>query len=195
MGLWQLIKLFGQLFILRLKPNDIPYSRALLAIFIGILLGLKSYTNIKMINIVNNYDKKSVIVLSFPHSLLIVSICILILIAFVRSTLSYYKLSERWVQTLTALFGVDIFASLLFAVWIFGLSFMQLPLEANSIIALVLILGFVFLLYWQFLVYMHIFMRSLDMRPLVAGLFALVYMLLQHNVADILLNIVVKLNN
>lgn len=195
MWLWQLIKIFIRLFGFRAMPNEIPYSRVLLACVIVIDLVAKCFANLLQIDVINAYDKKSVISLSTIASLLSVSVCLLILIAFVHTILVHYKLRERFVQLVTALISVDIVAALLFMLWTYSLSFMQLPLEPNSVMALVLIVFFIVVLYWQFMVYMYIFLHSLSLSALLSGLFALVYMLLQQNLADILINLLIKRSN
>jgi len=195
MWLWQLIKVFLRLFGFKANPNEIPYSWVLLGCVVLIDLVAKCFANLLQIDVINAYDTKSVINLSVIDSLLAVSLCMLILVAFVRTVLVHYKVTERFVQMLTALISVDVLATLLFMMWTFGLSFMQLPLEPDSVMALVLIVFFIMVLYWQFMVYMHIFLHSLTISTLLSGLFALVYMLLQQNIADILLNLLIKRNN
>ncbi len=192
--LWQVIKIFLRLFCLKAKPEDIPYSRILLAILCCGLLLVKTVSNIWFIDIIRVYDPKLVIDINYLYAAFIFTVYLLILFASVLTTLNLYKVPERSLQVITAFVSMDLILGLLFMVWVSALALVPLPLAANSIIGLLLIIYFVVLLYWQFMIYIHIIFNSLNLTVLRAGIYALVYMLLQHNVAEILMGFVIKVS-
>lgn len=191
MWVWHLTKKFLRLFLLRALPDSIPYSKALLGFLTLLLFITKNILNIWFISIVKVYDKKLLIDLSLPSSMVIVAVYILLLFACVRSLLVYYNVPERSVQVITSFIAVDFLLTILFLVLLFCLSSIQLPLEPGSFNGLLIILFFVVLLYWQFMVYIHIIFNSLRITILKAGVLTLVYMLLQHNISEILMNILI----
>jgi hypothetical protein len=192
--LWQVIKIFLRLFFLKAKPEDLPYSRVLLVILCCGLLLVKTISNIWLIDIISVYDPKLLIDINYLYAAFIFGIYLFILFASVLTTLSFYKVPERSVQVITAFVSMDLLLGLLFMVWVSGLALVPLPLQANSIAGLFLILYFVVMLYWQFMLYIHIIFNSLNLTVLLAGVYALVYMLLQHNVAEILIGLVIKVS-
>ncbi len=48
------------------------------------------------------------------------------------------------------------------------------------------------LMYWQFILYVFIFANGFDINYLRSGIVALVYMLIQHNLGEIVAHYVVK---
>jgi hypothetical protein len=186
--MWKQLILFLRIFALRATPVQVPYSTTLLVLLAILVFITKIIVNDWFIDIIKVYDKKLLIDLSVASSALIVAVHLLILFAAVRTLLAYYKVPERSVQVITAFLGVDLIFTVLFLIWMFGLEHTTLPLQAGSIAGLLLILYFVVILYWQFMVYIHIIYNSVTMSVLRAGVLALVYMLIQHNISEVLMN-------
>ena len=195
MWVWQLSKLFLGMFLLREKPEDIPYSKFLLGLLLVCAFSLKNATNLGFVHVMQTYAKEgeAFFTLTFANSSIIVLVSFLLLWACVYSTLSFFKVKFRTIQVMCAVLGADIILTTLTGIWIFVLYQAPAPLPAQSLFAWGLVLSFIFLLYWQFMVYIHIFLNSISISILQAGIFALLYMLLQHNVAELLLSVILQL--
>lgn len=191
MHIWQTTKLFGKLFILRGKPSEIPDSKALLFSLSVVLLLTKSLVYMWFIQIVNRFDDDEVIKLAWSGAMWVSVIWILVLYATLRTTLLYYKFVDRFIPVANGFVAMDCLLTLLFLVWLYGLSLVELPLEHGSIGTIGIIIGFILVMYWQFMVYIHLLVHSLDVSILKAGIFALFYILLQQNLAELLLNVVI----
>ncbi len=178
-----------KLFVLRLSPEDIPYSKNLLILLAILLFGIETFTNLWLIEIVRIYDPTLVLHLSVFSSMLISLVYLLIMFACVYSVLTYYKKQERSIQVITAFLGVDFILAILFLCWMLFLSTIDLPLQSGSGKGLIIILLYIMMLYWQFMVYIHIIFNSLNTSVLRSGIYALVYMLLQHNITEVLMSI------
>ncbi len=182
------------MFVLRGLPSAVPYSPTLVLFLTTFLIFLKSGTYIWFVHIASVYDTHEIIHLNVLAALLVAVIWILILFTSIRTILLYHDLIERTVQVCTSFLAMDCILSLIFLLWLLWLSYLHLPLAVGSIGSICLILSFVLLMYWQFMVYIHILVNSLQISILRAGVYALFYQLLQHNLAEILLNILVSVN-
>lgn len=191
MNVLHITKVLLNLFILRAKPSDIPYSKTLLLFLSIVFLLTKSAVYLWFIQIVNKIEPQEVIKLSYFGSLIISVVWILILFAILRSILSYYNLVDRFLQVAISFVAVDCFLTALFLLWLSCLTMVQLPLAPGSLGSIGIILGFVLMMYWQFMVYIHILIYSMNISVLKAGVFTLFYMLLQHNLSEVLLNVVI----
>jgi hypothetical protein len=176
--LYNLIKSFISLFLLKTKPEDILYSKTLLTILIGIDLIVNYEANVVGIKIFNLINKKHVnlIPLSLLQSTIILLIIILVLWSIIYGVLTFYKKQNRLVQILTSLVAVDIVLRLLL---ISGI----LILKYSIFAALIL---FIPLMYWEFVLYIFIFANGFNINYLKSGMFALIYMIIQHNLSEIL---------
>ena len=192
MNIWNLTKLFTRMFALKATPSEVPFSITLLSFLAGIFLISKAAAYLWFVRIVNNYDTQQIMHLSVWGSLIVVAMWLLILFASVRSLLSYYKLQERTVQVVTSFIAMDCFLTILFILWLFALSVVKLPLATGSLGSFSIVLGFILLMYWQFMVYIHILINSVNISIIKAGVFALFYQLFQHNVAEIVMNFIIK---
>lgn len=189
---WNLAKLFFRMFTLRAKPSDLPYSMTLLLILSTVFLLTKSLVYLWFIHIVNRFDTHELISLSLSGASIIALMWLLILFAVLRTTLLYYSMVERFVQLATSFVAMDCMLTGLFLIWLTVLDLVQLPLATASFGSIGIILGLVLMMYWQFMVYIHLLIYSMNISILKAGVFALFYMLLQHNLAEVLLNVVIK---
>lgn len=189
--MWHTLVILSKLFCLRASPGDIPYSRVLLGILAILFLALDSITDVWFVDIVNNYDQETRVYLSLNYSLLMSLVWLLILYAIIRSTLTHYKLTDRLVQVMTAFLWADTMLAVIYLGGVAILSRVTLPIEDNSFTAMSLLLAFVVYLYWQFMLYLHIIFNSLNISVLKAGLFTLLYILLQYNISEILINFMV----
>lgn len=194
MNVWNITKLFVKLFALRAKPYELPYSKTLTLGLALLFIILKAVSYFWFINIINAYDKHNDISLGVSGALLVSSVWVLMLFAIIRSTFMYYNILERSTQVITAFLAMDCVLTLLYLMWLGGLSMVALPLATGSYISLVIIVSFVLIMYWQFMIYIHILVTSMDISILKAGVFTLFYMMLQHNLAELLLNLVITVN-
>lgn len=186
------IKTFLRLFTLRAKPTDLPNSINLLIFLSVVWMLTKSALYLWYIQIIDRFDVTDIIELSYFGGMVISGVWLLVLFAVVHTALTYYHLTTRFVQTATAFVAVDCMLVLLFLVWLSGLVLLELPLESNNLGMIAIILGFILMMYWQFLVYIHILLYSMNLTILKAGVFALFYMLIQHNLSELLLNMIIK---
>lgn len=192
MSVKELITIQLRLFILKALPEQLPYSRALVAVLTVMFFVIKTFSNLWFIEIIKVYDKKLQLDLSLSSSALIIAVYLLILFASVRSLLTYYNVSDRATKVIAAFLTVDLIFSIIGLGWLLCLSYIPLPLQPGSIFGIIIILVFVMILYWQFMVYIHIIFKSLDITLLRAGVYALVYMMVQHNVSEMLMSILLK---
>lgn len=176
--LYNLIKSFISLFLLKTKPEDILYSKTLLTILVGIDLIVNYEANVVGIKIFNLINKKHVnlIPLSLLQSTIILLIIILVLWSIIYGVLTFHRKQNRLVQILTSLVAVDIVLRLLL---ISGI----LLLKYSIFAALIL---FIPLMYWEFVLYIFIFANGFNINYLRSGIFALIYMIIQHNLSEIL---------
>lgn len=173
----KLIEEFILLFALKEKPQDIPYSKALVGLLVCCFVVTNVPLNITLANFLveHSQTKLPLLPLKVIGSLTMVVSYIAIMALSIYAILSFYNYRQRFVQTVASLLGVEIILSL----WFWAL--LVIPLSPFTVIF------FILLLYWQFMVHIHIFSNSFSCTLLKAGLFALLYILLQHNVSEILL--------
>ncbi len=178
--MYNLIKNFINLFLFKTKPEDILYSKVLLVFLAGIDFIVNYQANVVNIKIFNLINKKHII-LSTPtigQSLIILFVLFLILCGIIYSLLAFYHKSNRFILILTSLVVVDIAFRMFISIAIVGLGY-------SSLLAVIL---FIPLLYWEFVLYIFIFSNGFDFNYLKAGSFTLCYMLIQHNVGELLVN-------
>ena len=178
--MYNLIKNFIKLFLLKLKPEDILYSKLLLIVLAGIDFIVNYEANIIGIKVFNVVNKSHInfLVPTLGQSLIVLSILFLVLWALVYSVLTIYNKINRFVQILTSLIAVDIALRTLIIVCI-------IILKYSAFLATIFLIP---LMYWEFMLYVFIFANGFDFNYLKAGLFSLVYMLIQHNLGEILVN-------
>jgi len=194
MDIRHLTELFVGLFVLRAKPYELPYSKQLAAGLAVLFIVLKAISYLWFINIVDVYDEHNVISLGIPGALLVSVVWVLMLYAIIHATFMYYDILERSLQVITAILAMDCLLTLCFLIWLGGLALVGLPLASGSIATAAIIFGFVLIMYWQFMIYIHILVNSMEISILKAGVFALFYIMLQHNLAELLLNLVITLS-
>lgn len=194
MYIWHLTKLFLKMLALRAKPYELPYSRILTLSLAAIFIILKAISYFWFINIINVYDKHNDISLGVPGALLVSGVWALMLFAMIRSTFMYYDILERSTQVITAFLAMDCMLTILYLIWLACLSMVELPLASGSFTSFGIIFSFILIMYWQFMIYIHILVTSMDISILKAGVFTLFYMMLQHNLAELLLNLVITVN-
>lgn len=184
--MYKLIKSFINLFLLKTKPEDIIYSKLLLVFLIVtdfIVNYGSSVIGIKIFNLVN----KKNITFSIPtatQSLLVLFILFLVLWTLVYGVLALYNKTNRFVQVLTSLVAVDILLRLLI------IACMAL-LQYAPFLGTILLIP---LMYWEFVLYIFIFANSFNFNYFRAGIFSLVYMLLQNSLGELLVNYICNYN-
>lgn len=188
MYLWNLTKLFFKIFTLRAKASDIPYSQALLLVLSIIFVLTKTGVYIWFVRLVDQFDSTQALELSYFGAFEVSVFWLLVLVATLRTALIYYKMVGRFVQLACAFVTVDLILTAIFALWLCGLSIVNIPSDSANLGSIAIIIGFVLMMYWQFMVYIHLLVYGMNLTILKAGVFALVYMLLQQNLAELMLN-------
>lgn len=192
-------KVFLNLFLLKGKPNAVPQSFSLLFMLCIFFILSKVAIYLWFIHIVDRFDPKDTIHITYVGASLIAIIWLLLLFATLRSTLLYLKILDRFLQIATAIVAMDCILNVIYLIWLSVLGYVDLPATGiQSVTSIAMILGFILMMYWQFMVYINILVFSMNITILKAGIFTLFYMLLQHNLAEILLNeviTVVMVNN
>lgn len=190
--IWNLTKLFGRMFLLREKPSSVPYSLALLVVVTIVYFITKIPLYLWLVHIIDQIDIEHIIILSFSGAFIIPTVWVLILFAMLNSVLSYYKLKGRFVQTATSFLAMDCILNIFYLLWICSTTLLTSPFELGpSFTSMMVILGFVLIMYWQFMVYINLLVYSLDVSLVTAGIFSLFYMLLQQNVSELILKVII----
>lgn len=194
MNVWHLTKLLAGMFALRTKPYELPCSKIFTLGFGILFIVLKAVSYYWFIDIINVYDKRNVISLGIFEALFVAVVWVMILVATIRSTYMYYHILERAPQVIIAVLAMDCFLTVCFLIWLGCLSVVSLPLASGSLVSAGIILGFILIMYWKFMIYIYILVTSMDVSILKAGVFGLFYIMLQHNLAELLLNLVITVN-
>lgn len=150
------------------------YSKTLLVILIFINMLSHYGANMVSIKIYNTINKNDIYINSptFLQSILVWSISLLFLWGLIYSILALTKKKNRVIQILISLAAIDIILKLLKICII-------LLLQISTILALILLIP---LLYWEFVIYIYVFANSFDIKYLKAGIFALIYIIMQYNI-------------
>ena len=154
-----LMTLFWRLAIFRAGPEDTPYSPSILAVVLMIWSGLQLMVGLAQSNV--------------PAGLLLVSqwLALTVLLGGTLFLLSFKGLRARWLQTATALVGVDVV-----------LSIVNLPLLAMG--ALLggasggLEIFYLLLVSWQLAAQAFIFHRALNVGPFLGLAIAMMLLVL-----------------
>ena len=178
--MYNIIKNFINLFLLKVKPEDIIYSKLLLVFLVGIDFIVNYEANVIGIRVFNLVNKKHInfLIPTLAQSLLVLAVLFLVLWVLVYSVLAFYNKTNRFIQVLTSLLAVDVFLRLLIIICI-------IILQYSAFLATISLIS---LMYWEFVLYIFIFANSFSINYLRAGMFSLVYMLVQHNLGEILVN-------
>ncbi len=185
-------KLFVDMFLLKAKPSAAPSSYALVFALCTFFILSKVAIYLGFIHIYDRFDPKDTIHITYFGAALIAMTWLLLLSATLRSTLSYYKLVDRFLKTFTSILAMDCILNVIYLIWLAVLGFSNLPdVGDKSLTSLAIILGFIAMMYWQFRIYMNILLDSMNISLLQAGVFTLFYLLLQHNLSEMLLNALV----
>lgn len=178
---------FMRLFLMRQKPQDIPYSKVLVVILVAGFFCINVPLNLVFANLLLTQAAATTtkaplqLLPLYPvQSIAIVSSYVLIMWVSLYSGLAFYSLQNRFVQTISSVLGVEI----LLSIWLGTL--LVLPMSAMTGIL------FIVLLYWQFMLHIYIFSNSLSCSLLKAGMFALLYILLQHNMNEAMFNLFMR---
>jgi hypothetical protein len=160
-----LLKLFWEILLKRKGPQDVPFSRSLchFVVVLHLLVGML------LISLTN----------SVLDSILFSVMSTLMLVAFIHIMLITHRQDGRWVQTLTAMAGVEVV-----------LGFISIPVIVillneviTSIITLVLSL---LILGWNGVVAAHIFGQALDNNKGLGVAYAIFYLFIAIIIGDAL---------
>lgn len=171
----KLTRTFFDIFLLRQSPSELPYSRYLL----GFLILLDVLVNVAAAQILIMVAKQSATgstALTDISTFVIFEVVLIslgLLFGFVYLALSLYRKSDRYVQMLTALIGLDIMLSILS----FGVLFLMF-------IPILALIYYILLLYWEFMIYAHVFSKGFDIDMLKSCFVSLIFLILKHNVAE-----------
>lgn len=189
-------KVLANLFLLRAKPSSVPFSWNLLLVLSLLFILSKSLIYIGFVHIVDQFDPSDVIVITYYGAGIIALTWVLILYASLRTALLYYNKLDRFVQLASSMLAVDCILNALLILWLGIVAYFEVPLGAPpNLVSMILILGFVLIMYWQFMVYINILVYGLEVSIIMAGVFSLFYILLQYNLSEIILNVVIKVTN
>lgn len=191
MQAWDLTKVFLKMFILQGKPAEVPDSKALLLFMSIVLVLTKTAVYLWFMHIINRFEVADKVTLSVYGAALVSCTWVFVMFATLRTTLVYYNLANRFVQAAISFLAMDCLLTVLFLAWLAGLALIEVPLQSYSVASIGVILGFVLMMYWQFMVYIHLLVYVMNISLLKAGIFTLFYMLLQHNLSEVLLNVVI----
>jgi len=187
----QLVSEFWKLFTLRLRPEEMPYSKYLLHFLLLIVFVEKNFANFWFIRIMQNFAsveaQSRMQHFTLFSSILSVTISLGFMFGAISTLLYFWRMSNRAIQIFTSMLALELIITSLFILWVACFAIMPINLVQTEFISLVLILTFILLLYWQFMVYIHIFANAFSVTLLEAGIIAFSYMLLQHNVSEIIL--------
>ncbi len=173
-----IIRALMRLFLLKGSPEELPHSKVLLVLFITVdlLTGVALSKIIAGIPIKQPDLQLKIISLTTFDFFIVAFVKLIVLFACIYGLLAYFKITERFIQTTSAIIGVNIILTIFLLINIF--------LIQLTGIAFIL---FFLLIYWNFMVYTYVFVKSFSTGILKAGVFALLYMLVQHNVGNIML--------
>jgi len=155
-----LLRLFWEVCLLRTGPQDMPYSRELLAILIGVGMGVDV---LRLALAETGMD--------FGAVLIFATAALAFNLAFFAGLLGIAGYRARLVQALIAWFGAMLLIGLIDLPLVLVLHF------APGIGAGVALL-FQILVIWSLLVTMHVLRHALSINPILAGLLSLGYFLL-----------------
>ena len=172
---------YWQIFLLKQGPQDLPYSRSYLGGTLVFMVISNALVRVLLAKLAYEQYQKLAEKIKFQPLGIVEALGEMIVLSFTMFlflyiALLFYKKTERLVQAYMAMLGVDIILSVCLALIVLSLSF-----------PLVFTLLFIFLLYWQFVIHIHIFKATFDTTVLPAGLLALVYIIVQHNIGEALL--------
>jgi len=164
--MWQLFALFLDIWLLKRGPADLPYSKYLFVELLTIELFL-SFVLHRGVNLA-----KWLAFETLSHA---------VLFGFVWALLSYWHLTNRYLQMLMALILINLICMALLV--LFGL------LTASGLIVpqLMLALATIFLV-WRVFAYGHIFKEGFNLTGLKGGLLTIGFMLFQNSINLLLRN-------
>lgn len=156
--LW-ILKIYFDICLFRLKPQDIPYS---VFLFRATLLA----------NIVIGFGVSSIL-FSFQKSLLLVSLDLFLSLTFFYLLVMMFKVRDRFIQTMSALLGTD----LLFNIFLIPIVLLVLDDKDNNVLGSAAIL-WSFVYYWRIFIVASIIKHSFNLHFGLSFIFAIGYYLL-----------------
>jgi len=171
-----LFRLFFDIALLRKGPQDVPYSP-----FLFIFLFSFAFAVDIVSNFIPGYDGK---VLDFGIFTRYIVVANAVIITVIFILFKFYGKTDRFLQSLTAITGVEL-----------TLKFIQLPAvflvsngatgEPSMMIALAG-LFFMVIIGWYLIIYMHIFRNALAISRINAGLLSFVILILSLSIKSLL---------
>lgn len=171
----KLTRTFFDIFLLRQSPSQLPYSKFLLGflIVLDILVNVAAAQILILVAKQATTDPSAIANITIGVIFNVVVISIGLLLGFVYFALALYQKSDRFVQMITALIGLDILLSILS----FGILFLMF-------IPILALIYYIILLYWEFMIYAHVFSKGFDIDMLKSCFVSLIFLILKHNVAE-----------
>jgi len=173
----ELVRLFVQLALFKKGPQDVPYSLFLLiALFVVTFI-------LDMITFQIPDAKGNV-----KDSFLLLRYMVIANVVFIVAIFWIFKLhghGQRFIQSLTAMYGVDLLLSIIDVV-----SKLMLVSGSPDEVSLIALVGFLFLMFsliWNLFINMHIFRFGLSVSPFYAGMLSLAMFALGLSMYDMLL--------
>lgn len=179
-----IVNVLFRITLLKSEPSKLPYSKWLLYILciVDLLIGAGVNRLVANIAIQQARFQTDLNALTLIDFVIIGFVKFFVMLACIYGLLAFYKFKERFVQVTSAMIGVNIILSIYFLISVF---LMQLTAFAFIL--------FFMLIYWNFMIFVIIFKKSFNIAYFKAGFFALLYMLLQHNVGELVFKQLINL--
>jgi len=173
----ELARLFISIALFKKGPQDVPYSMFLVAVLIVATFIVDLF--IYQLPNAREVPLDISIIIRYLLAVNAASILMVYLIFY------FHKHQNRFMQSITAMYGIDLLMSIIsfpiHLLLIFAVTNKVLP---AAVIGTLLIM---FLLGWNLFVYMHIFRFGLSISPLHAGMLSLVMFMLGISISDLLI--------
>ena len=173
----ELVRLFVQLALFKKGPQDVPYS-----LFLLIALFVTAFCLELITHLIPGLKREEVEFLVYLRYLVVSNIIFVIVIYLLFKLHGH---SKRFVQSLTAMLGIDLLISIIFLPINLIIVFAgdnQIPLLVGLMALLYMVLFF-----WYLFIYLHIFRHGLSVSPVIAGMLSLGIFLLGISLNNLLL--------
>lgn len=173
----ELVRLFVQLALFKKGPQDVPYS-----LFLLIALFVAAFSLELITYLIPGLKKEEVEFLVYLRYLVVSNIIFVVVIYLLFKLHGH---SKRFIQSLTAMLGIDLLISIIFL----PINLIIVFAGDNEISLLVALMALLYMLlfFWYLFVYLHIFRHGLSVSPIIAGMLSLGIFLLGISLNNLLL--------
>ncbi len=166
-NMWQIASTLLNICLLRRGPQDLPYSKLLLLVVATVFVIFTA----RILSVA--------LALQLAITLALVSVATTAALLYL--ILNYLKFTNRLVQIMTSLIGVDLILITSMAILRLGI------IVPNKNIALIMIS---IVMCWQLIIYSHMFVHGLMMRRLYASLMAIAYSVVHGSAANFIAKLI-----